>query len=214
MESRMLPIIRQLINDFPDTDFDYSGIHLIVNGKKIRTFLTAEELAPHDPVKPNSRSYYQLFCNIVFNHFHIEPRSGSFADRLIIDEEEGRKAAIAKWFAEKRIAFLENDGEITALKYEVEGDTAPLQQLSYEEAAALEPLKEQESGKPCSGGTEQDENKPLRTPREQAEWERKITALKEEGEKIKSEMVREQQERDSEKKSGKKQKRGWFRKKS
>ena len=208
MKSATLPIVRQLAYDFPGNYFDYTGTYLIVNGNRIQTFLTAGEIAGHDPVKPNSRTYYQLFCNIVYNHFHIEPRDGSFADMLIIDEEESRKAAISKWFAEKRIAFLDNDGEVTALKYEVEGDTGPLQQISYEEAVEVEPLRDQDAV--VSGNAaDQDEKKgPQRTPEEQEEWERHIASLKAEGEKIKDEMNKEQQKEENSKK-----KRKLFRKK-
>ncbi len=195
MDGRTLPIIQQLAYDFPGTDFDYTDTHLVVNGRKVRTFLTAGEIAPHDPAKPNSRSYYQLFCNIVYNQFHIEPTRGSYADILIIDEEEGRKAAIEKWFAEKRIAFLENDGEITAVKYEIEGDTAPLQQISYEEAVEVEPLGETNTASGESSGAGREEREPKRTAEEQAAWERKMAALTEEGERIKHEMQIERRER-------------------
>lgn len=178
-----LPILRQLQFDFPGTEFDYIGTYLIVNGRRIHTFLSPDELALHDPVKPGSRSYYQLFCNIVYNRLHIKPEPGSYADLLIIDEEEARKAAIAGWFEEKRIAFLEEDGEVTAVSYELEEDPVPKKHIEYEEASDLEPLYNEGKEKA------REPEKPKRSNEEQKRWESEIKKLEEEGERIKAEMM-------------------------
>ncbi len=190
MKGRDLPIIKQLQYDFPKTTFNYTDNHLVVNGIRVRTFLTPEEIARHEPVKAGSRSYYQLFCNIVYNQFHIAPRSGSYAELLIIDKEEERKAAIAKWFSEKRLAFIENGSEVTAVRFEIEGDTTPLGQIQYDIADEVEPIDPDESVEELEGM----DDYPKRTPEEQLIWEREIQLLQREGEIIKKEMKRKKPE--------------------
>lgn len=198
MTGKDLPIIRQLAHDFPGASFDYTDNHLIVNGEKIRTFLSPEEIADQQPVKQGSRSYYQLFCNIVYNHFHVSPEPGTYADLLIIDEEEERKGAIRKWFAEKRLAFLEDDGDVAAIEYEIEGDRQPVRQIVYDVADEVEPVEKDEAVEELEGI---EESVPSRTPEEQAKWEKEMKRLKTEGEAIKKDMNRDREREIVKKKS-------------
>ena len=171
-------ILEQLHYDFPGNRFDYQDTYLVVNGQKLWTIMPSEEIAALDPLKANSRAYYQLFCNMIYNRFHLRPRPGSYADRLIIDEEESRKSAIAGWLEEHRIGMVEGDRDIMAVEYEIDGDPLSLKRIEYDADSDDAPPR-----RPWD-----------RTPEEQAAWEAEMRRLAMEGEEIKAEF----QEKDEE----------------
>jgi hypothetical protein len=107
----------QLQNDYPDCEISLEADSrmIIVDKHKMSLMLTPSGLKSINIFSRSGRTFYQTLVQLIFTNYGILPSEGSYADTLIIRQEDLNKFKIQKLAREWGIGFIENGGDIVAV---------------------------------------------------------------------------------------------------
>lgn len=134
-------ISAQLHQDYPGKNIilDAENQMLKVGGEKNILLLSTSAIERMNIFSAAGKHFYQVIVNLIYSRFGILPKKGSFADSLVITEEEIKDYRIRKIARRHNVGFLENGKDVFAIDID-DGKNFPL--LSDE--SDIDPLEDED----------------------------------------------------------------------
>ncbi len=111
-------ISEQLRHDYPDYTIylDAENRMVVADNHKMSLLNSSAALQTMNIFSRSGRSFYQAITQLLCSNYNIVPKAGSYADSLIIRQEDLNKYKVNKLAEEWGIGFLETGKDILAVE--------------------------------------------------------------------------------------------------